>query len=104
VTRNTTNKYQNFEVVDPERWVPYGYGCIRVDSRGAGRSPGYLNPFSPRESQDLHDCIEWAATLPWCNGKVGLAGISYYVPHKAVQHMGSNRRQRRLPTAATSRR
>jgi predicted acyl esterase len=34
VTRNTTNKYQNFEVADPERWVPYGYACVRVDSRG----------------------------------------------------------------------
>jgi predicted acyl esterase len=82
VTRNTTNKYQNFEVVDPERWVPHGYGCIRVDSRGAGRSPGYLNPLSARETQDLRDCIEWAAALPWCNGKVGLAGISYYAQNQ----------------------
>lgn len=82
VTRNTTNKYQNFEVVDPERWVPHGYGCIRVDSRGAGRSPGYLNPFSARETQDLRDCIEWAGALPWCNGKVGLAGISYYAQNQ----------------------
>jgi predicted acyl esterase len=82
VTRNTTNKHQNFEVVDPERWVPHGYGVIRVDSRGAGRSPGYLNPFSARETQDLHDCIEWAATLPWCNGKVGLAGISLYAQNQ----------------------
>lgn len=57
--------------------MPHGYGVIRVDSRGAGRSPGFLNPFSARETQDLHDCIEWAAALPWCNGKVGLAGISY---------------------------
>ena len=63
VTRNTTNKYQNFEVADPERWVPHGYACIRVDSRGAGRSPGYLNPLSARETQDLHDCIEWHAAL-----------------------------------------
>jgi hypothetical protein len=78
VTRNTTNKYQNFEVVDPDRWVPHGYGCVRVDSRGAGRSPGYLNPWSARETQDLRDCIEWAGALPWCNGKVGLAGISDY--------------------------
>ena len=82
VTRHTTNKYQNFEVIDPERWVPHGYGVIRVDSRGAGRSPGYLNPLSARETQDLHDCIEWARTLPWCNGKVGLAGISYYAQNQ----------------------
>ena len=33
----TTNQYQNWEVVDPEKWVPDGYACVRVDSRGAGR-------------------------------------------------------------------
>src|SRR5919204_311627 len=33
---------------------------------------------SPRETRDLYDCIEWAAAQPWSNGKVGLAGISYY--------------------------
>ena len=45
VAYGSTNKYQNWEVVDPEKWVPDGYVCVRVDSRGAGRSPGYLDPF-----------------------------------------------------------
>ena len=40
VPAGSTNKYQCWEVVDPEKWVPDGYVCIRVDSRGAGRSPG----------------------------------------------------------------
>src|ERR1051325_11220615 len=35
----SSNRYQNREVVDPEKWVPDGYVCVRVDSRGAGRSP-----------------------------------------------------------------
>jgi predicted acyl esterase len=74
----TSNKYQNWEVVDPEKWVPDGYACVRVDSRGAGRSPGYLNHNNARENRDFHDCIEWAAAQPWCSGKVGLNGISYY--------------------------
>ena len=74
----TTNRYQNWEVVDPEKWVPDGYACVRVDSRGAGRSPGYLSHNNERENKDLHDCIEWAAVQPWCSGKVGLNGISYY--------------------------
>lgn len=78
VPSGSTNKYQNWEVVDPEKWVPDGYACVRVDSRGAGRSPGYLEPFSPRETQDLYTCIEWAAAQLWSNGKVGLNGISYY--------------------------
>jgi predicted acyl esterase len=78
VTAGSTNRFQNWEVVDPEKWVPDGYVCVRVDSRGAGRSPGFLDPWSPRETQDLAQCIEWAGTQPWSSGKVGLNGISYY--------------------------
>ncbi|MPZ62881.1 MAG: CocE/NonD family hydrolase, partial [Propionibacteriales bacterium] len=78
VAAGSTNKYQAWEVVDPEKWVPEGYTCVRVDSRGAGRSPGFLDCFSPRERKDLYDCVEWAGTQPWSNGKVGLSGISYY--------------------------
>jgi predicted acyl esterase len=78
VAAGSTNKYQNWEAVDPEKWVPDGYVCVRVDSRGAGQSPGLLDVWSPRETKDFYDCIEWAAAQPWSNGKVGLAGISYY--------------------------
>jgi len=78
VTAGSSNTHANWEVVDPEKWVPDGYVCIRVDSRGAGRSPGRLDPYSPRETQDLYECIEWAAAQPWSTGKVGLNGISYY--------------------------
>jgi len=78
VAAGSTNKYQNWEVVDPEKWVPDGYACVRVDSRGCGCSPGYVDHFSPRETKDLYDCIEWAAAQPWSSGKVGLNGISYY--------------------------
>ena len=46
--------------------------------RGAGCSPGYIDHFSPRETKDFYDCIEWAGVQPWSNGKVGLNGISYY--------------------------
>ena len=74
----SSNLYQNWETVDPEKWVPDGYVVIRVDSRGAGRSPGYLDIFSPRETHDYYLCIEWAAAQPWSTGKVGLLGVSYY--------------------------
>lgn len=78
VTKGSTNKYQNWEVVDPEKWVPHDYVCIRVDSRGAGMSPGYMQLWSPQEAVDFYDCIEWAGVQEWSNGKVGLNGISYY--------------------------
>src|SRR3989441_689433 len=78
VPHGSSNTYQSWEVVDPQKWVPEGYACVRVDSRGAGRSPGYIDHFSPRETKDFYDCIEWAGTQAWSNGKVGLNGISYY--------------------------
>ena len=78
VTAGSSNLYQSWEVVDPEKWVPHNYACVRVDSRGAGCSPGFIDHFSPRETKDFYDCIEWAGVQPWSNGKVGLNGISYY--------------------------
>jgi uncharacterized protein len=78
VAIGTSNKYQNWEVADPEKWVPDGYAIVRVDSRGTGRSPGYVDPWSPRETRDLYECIEWTASQEWCTGKVGLNGISYF--------------------------
>lgn len=78
VLDGSSGRYANWEAPDPEKWVPHGYVCIRVDSRGAGRSAGVLDPLSPRETEDYYCCIEWAAAQPWSNGRVGLSGISYY--------------------------
>jgi uncharacterized protein len=78
IPAGSSNRYQNWETVDPEKWVPDGYVCVRVDSRGAGRSAGCLDPFSARETRDFYQCIEWAGTRRWSNGRVGLLGISYY--------------------------
>jgi uncharacterized protein len=78
VLAGSTNKYQNWELIDPEKWVPDGYACVRIDSRGAGRSPGMLDVWSPRETLDLYQCVEWAGTQSWSSGKVGINGISYY--------------------------
>jgi predicted acyl esterase len=82
VPTGSTNKYQCWEVVDPEKWVPDGYVVIRVDSRGAGRSPGVIDIWSLREAQDLAQCVEWAGVQSWSNGKVGLNGISYYAENQ----------------------
>ncbi|MGH7314450.1 MAG: CocE/NonD family hydrolase [Candidatus Rokuibacteriota bacterium] len=82
ILKDSTNKYQNWETTDPERWVPHGYAVIRVDSRGAGWSPGFMDCNSSREIEDLYQCIEWAGTQPWSNGKVGMLGISYYASNQ----------------------
>ena len=88
VAEGSSCRYQVWEVVDPEKWVPDGYVCLRIDSRGAGRSPGFLDPWSPRETKDIYDCIEWAAAQSWCDGKVGMNGISYFATNQwyVAQH------------------
>jgi predicted acyl esterase len=78
VPAGSSNLYQAWEVVDPEKWVPHDYAVVRVDSRGCGCSPGYIDHFGPREQRDYYACIEWAGEQPWSNGKVGLNGISYF--------------------------
>ena len=78
VTANSTLQHLVFETPDPESWVYEGYHVLKIDSRGAGKSPGMLDVNSPAEFQDLYDAIEWAGVQAWCNGRVGLLGISYY--------------------------
>ncbi len=72
------NPYMNWETINPLSWVPQGYAAVRVDGRGSGNSQGQCEPWSLAESVDFYDAIEWAAAQPWCNGKVGLLGISYF--------------------------
>jgi predicted acyl esterase len=72
------NEWMNWETINPQWWVPRGYASVRVDGRGSGKSSGQCEPWSLAESIDFYDAIEWAAAQPWCNGKVGLLGISYY--------------------------
>ncbi|QKX63132.1 uncharacterized protein TRUGW13939_10300 [Talaromyces rugulosus] len=78
ILAGSTKSYMAWETIDPEIWTSWGYAVIRVDSRGAGRSPGIIDIFSPREILDFYEAIEWAGVQEWCNGKVGLLGISYY--------------------------
>jgi predicted acyl esterase len=80
--QDSSGKYAAWELVDPEQWTSYGYAVVRVDSRGAGRSPGFVDVWSEREAHDFYDCIEWIAIQPWSNGKIGLAGISYYAKNQ----------------------
>src|SRR5262245_10487954 len=72
------NPLMNWETVNPQWWVPKGYAAVRVDGRGSGKSPGQCEPWSLAESVDFYDAIEWAAAQPWCSGKIGLSGISYF--------------------------
>ena len=72
------NPHMNWETANPLWWVPRGYVLIRVDTRGAGKSPGQTDPLSLQEAIDFYDAIEWSARQSWSSGRVGTLGISYY--------------------------
>jgi uncharacterized protein len=78
VIEGSSGKYFVWEVPDPERWIPHGYALAHIDARGTGRSPGMWSPFSTQEASDFAEAIEWLAAQPWCSGRVGVAGVSYY--------------------------
>ncbi|MBC7779388.1 MAG: CocE/NonD family hydrolase [Proteobacteria bacterium] len=81
------NPYMNWETVNPEWWCPRGYACVRVDTRGSGKSPGKSEPSSYQEGLDTYDSIEWLAKQSWCSGNIGMLGISY---HAASQWRAAN--------------
>jgi putative CocE/NonD family hydrolase len=72
------NPYMNWETVNPLWWCPRDYACVRMDARGAGRSPGKSEPSSNQEALDFYDAVEWIAKREWCSGNIGTCGISYH--------------------------
>src|SRR4051794_8535933 len=54
-----------------------GYVVVIVDVRGTGSSEGQWQSFDDREQRDGFDVVQWAASQPWSDGKVGLFGPSY---------------------------
>jgi hypothetical protein len=75
--------YQKERMVGND-FLPYdqaaaaGYAVVVQDTRGRFASDGEWEGFMwHREAPDTYDTVEWAAAQPWCNGNVGLWGISY---------------------------
>ena len=55
-----------------------GIAFARVDIRGSGNSEGLLlDEYLASEQQDGADVIAWLARQPWCNGAVGMRGLSW---------------------------
>ena len=59
-------------------FVPRGYVHVIANLRGTGGSGGTFGFFDGQERRDMHDLVEWAAAQPWCDGNVGMIGISYF--------------------------
>jgi uncharacterized protein len=61
-----------------ESFSPYGFAYARVDIRGSGSSDGVLlGEYLKSEQDDAVEVIAWLARQPWCNGAVGMRGISW---------------------------
>jgi putative CocE/NonD family hydrolase len=55
-----------------------GFALCRLDVRGTGGSPGIaVDEYMDDQTQDGYDAVEWLAAQPWCNGNVGMWGISW---------------------------
>lgn len=60
-----------------DRLLARGYAVMGVSVRGTGCSEGMFDPFAPSMGQDGYDSVEWAASQPWANGRVGMIGVSF---------------------------
>jgi len=59
-------------------YAGHGYAVLRVDMRGSGDSDGVLpDEYTAEEHDDAVACIAWIAAQPWCDGNVGMMGISW---------------------------
>ncbi len=59
-------------------YVERGYAYVNLDVRGCGRSGGEFRFLDRDEQTDLYDVVQWIAEQPWCTGKVGGIGQSYF--------------------------
>ena len=78
------------EAGDIRAVVGRGYAHVIADVRGTGGSEGELcgnyDIGGHGEGKDVYDLVEWIARQPWCDGNVGMIGISYFA---TVQVMGA---------------
>jgi putative CocE/NonD family hydrolase len=73
--------FDRYRAID-DRWgttlASRGISFARVDIRGSGNSEGLLrDEYLLSEQEDGADVIAWLAAQPWCNGNVGMRGISW---------------------------
>lgn len=69
---------RNADTARGEWLAARGFALCRLDVRGTGSSPGVArDEYTEAETLDGYDAVEWLAGRPWCNGRVGMWGISY---------------------------
>ncbi len=72
------NWRRNSDTARGEWLAARGFALCRLDVRGTGSSPGVAeDEYTEAETLDGYDAVEWLAAQPWCNGNIGMWGISY---------------------------
>ncbi len=72
------NWRRNADTARGEWLAARGFALCRLDVRGTGSSEGVaLDEYTEAETLDGYDAVEWLARQSWCNGNVGMWGISY---------------------------
>ncbi len=66
------------EAGDPYFFARRGYAHAIFNVRGTGKSSGTFQAMGPGEAADGAHALEWLAAQPWCTGRAGLFGISYF--------------------------
>jgi len=75
--RPFNSEHAAMEKGNTEFLVTRGYVHVVADIRGSGKSEGNYDIMSKKEQEDGYDLVEWIAQQPWCDGNVGMIGISY---------------------------
>ncbi len=67
-----------FEAGPVDFFVRRGYVRLICSARGTGKSGGVYSCLDRGEVRDIYELVEWVAAQPWCNGNVGMMGVSYF--------------------------
>ena len=67
----------SWEAPDPNFWVPAGYTLVNLNLPGYANSSGEAEVVSSKQGEDYYAAIKWVAEQPWCDGNIGLSGVSY---------------------------
>ena len=96
LVRTPYDKGAGMALTEKDYFPPRGYVVVVQDTRGRHNSEGEFYPFV-HEARDGYDAVEWAAALPWSDGKVGMVGQSYL---GLVQYYAASLRPPHLCAAA----
>ncbi len=65
-------------IPDLQRLLKHGYCFVAVGVRGSGASFGRFSGLvSQEETDDAYNVMEWISKQPWCDGNIGMHGVSY---------------------------